>query len=193
MECAFDVVAKEVIKHLFTYMHLIIFECIIQAPCVGFVRKSMSIDEICEATSLHSRDAMKCIYDLQSDLFLEMSTAAYEKRRIHVYGINYERLFNFLHAKLSDMYKTLNAFSSKDSLHCVICNQDFSFEQCIDAYTFETCCPNNELHALTERTTEDEDDKNVVATLFKKIDNLQDKKPIYVYHSHLNLSRVGED
>ena len=193
MECAFDKTAKEVIEHVFTYMHLIVFESVVRAPCVGNIRKSMSIDEICAATLLHSRDAMKIIYDLQDNLFFEMSTAAFEKRRIHVYGINYYKLFNFIHAKLTNMHNEIKSFdSANDVMYCATCNTVFKIEECIDPHTFETTCPKDGRHSLSQSVNTSKE-KQVISMLLEKVNSLKCKNPLYTYHSHLNRSKVGDD
>lgn len=193
MECLFDVTAREVLEYVFTYSHLIVFQAIVQAPCVGNIRKSMSIDEICAATSLHSRDAMKIIYDLQENLFLEMSTAAFEKRRIHVYGINYSKLFNYIHAKLTGMNKEMNSCAlANDVMYCLECNMGFKIEECIDLDTFETRCPKHGTHSLTQ-SKDVSKEKQIVSMLLNKVNALTSMRPLYIYHSHLNRSNVGEE
>tara|TARA_B100001741_G_scaffold165345_1_gene136630 strand:- start:23491 stop:24081 length:591 start_codon:yes stop_codon:yes gene_type:complete len=193
MQCAFDTTAKEVLEHVFSYLHLVVFESIIQAPFADNIRKSMSIDEICAATSLHSRDAMKIIYDLQDNLFLEMSTASFEKRRIHVYGINYYKLFNFIHAKLSSMKDEIDyCDASNNMMYCMQCNMGYNIEECIDLNTFETKCPKNGMHYL-DRSKDTSQEEQVISTLLRKVNALKSKTPLYVYHSHLNRSREGED
>ena len=191
--CVFDATAKEVIEHVFTYMHLIVFESVVQAPCVGNIRKSMSIDEICAATSLHSRDAMKVIYDLQDNLFLDMSTAAFEKRRIHVYGINYYKLFDFIHAKLTNMHNEIKSCDSANNLmYCATCNMVFKIEECIDSHTFETRCPKNAIHSLSQ-SMDTSKERQVISMLLEKVNSLRCKNPLYTYHSHVNRSKVGDD
>jgi len=153
----------------------------------------MSAERICQATNLHSRDAMKYIHKLVACGFIDSCTTSIDKRRIHVWGINYKKIFNMMYDRLTKIRDKLEKQINKtDMVYCATCDQHFPFEDALDD-EFIVCCPNNKEHHIKTAYKISENNIFLVKDLINCIEELKNKTPKYCYSCHLNLSRVGDD
>ena len=193
MDCPFNIVLKKVVQHVLNYPHLIILQAIIEAPIVGEKKMYMSVEKICNATNLHTRDAMKYIHQLVSCGFLDSCTTSLDKRRIHVWGINYKKVFHLLYLNLSTIHDRLQKKANQsNAIYCTNCNQYYAFEDALNA-SFIVCCPINQNHQIETNHVSSQCEIQLIKKLKKSIENLKDQIPKYSYSCHLNLSSVGED
>lgn len=187
-ECEFSRVARILVMHILSYPHLIVFECIQQSACTGKLKKYMSIEDICHATSLHTRDAMKYIVELQRNHCVEMCTSTINKRRIQLWGIQYHKMFNFIHAQLKKISE--NMVQRKNQTFCSQCQKFYDISECLNEQ-YETFCPIAESHDLMSDASIAE--KNTIHTLITQIESIKDSVPIYTFSYQLNRSSIGDD
>ena len=192
MDCPFNCVLRKIVQHVLTYPHLIILQSVIDAPSISHKKIYMSVERICKATNFHTRDAMKYIHQLVSCGFLDSCTTSIEKKRIHVWGINYKKAFNLMFVYLKTIHDRLKKeMTQTDMVYCTGCNHFYSFEEALNNDLL-VCCPKNEEHEIQTTYASSESKFELIKDLIKSIENLKDKTPKYCYSCHLNLSSVGE-
>lgn len=181
-ECPFNAFARKLLRHVFPYPHMIVFEAILRRERVGCRKKCMSIEEVCARTNLSARDVMKYLMDLQNNHFVCSYTMCVERasqrRRLQVWGVDYAHFLNCTLKRLHSIRDTIKAADS-DSLYCAQCNVNRSVAECIDV-NFEEACPVDPTHTLSEKQ-EYRQELTLVHDLLADIEALKSKRPLASY------------
>lgn len=188
LTCEFESVLRSISKQLFTYMHLVVIEAILNSKCVNNEKAYLTAEEVCECTNLYIRDTMKLLNYLTNSHILDMTTISIGKKRVCVWGINFYSAFNFLHAKLTNLLCSLHIH--ENILYCQNCKETKLVEDCITR-NFEMKCPCGS-NQVTCREDDGRHEKDTLERLVRQIEELKHKTPLFTYSIHLNRSNTGD-
>lgn len=188
--CEFETVAVEILEQILTYEHLIVFTAILQKEIHASTLEYISMDDICKRTNLHSRDAMKYVTSLLNNKIIESMTRTFEKKRVVVYGIQYARMFNFLHMSLKNINDNLS--NRKCEFYCAQCTKDYSLEECLDSQTLNVQCPIDATHKLEDGKIYVKEKKNIQKML-RQISSLKNKIPLRPFVDYFKRVRPEDE
>lgn len=180
--CEFEEVAIKLIQSVLKYEHVIVFNAILQNDVTGGLYY-ITIEEVCNRTSLHNRDAMRYLSALVTNKFLDIYPKTIDKRRIFVYGVNYTELMNSSFATLKRIHGVI---SQKYDFYCEPCKKNLNIEECFDE-DLNICCPFNKDHTLIKNKCFD-GEKNKIETLMLRIQGLKGKSPLRDFVRHFKRS-----
>lgn len=153
------------------YPTQIVFRCIKNAPVVNeHFKQCLTSQEIVKLTNMHPKDVMRNLSILLEDRFIQCSLTTIGTRKIHVYGINVYSFINTTYSKLCCIYHKF-ARKTNDTLFCQSCSANYEISSCINA-NFETTCPINPTHTLSEINHLDKE-IDVIVDLLSTLQSLQ--------------------